>query len=196
MIGDVDVAAGDRSASGDADRRFEAADAPSGARRRADRAGATAVSMRSSLVRRVMIGAPYLWLLIFFLVPFAIVLKLSFSEARIAVPPYGPTWDTLEGVRAYFANLSFENYAFIFDDALYATAYLNSLQIAAVSTVIALLIGYPMAYAIARAPAHWRAFLLLLVILPFWTSFLIRVYAWIGILKPEASSTWCWRRSD
>ena len=137
------------------------------------------------MTRWVMIGLPYLWLLIFFLAPFAIVLKLSFSEMRIAQPPYGPTWDSWEGITAYFSALNFENYAFIFDDPLYLNSYLNSLQIAAISTVLTLAIGYPMAYAIARAPANWRGLLLMLVILPFWTSFLIRVYAWIGILKPE-----------
>lgn len=137
------------------------------------------------MARALMIGAPYLWLLLFFLAPFLIVLKISFSEARIAQPPYGPTWDSWDGVAAFFSQLSFDNYLFVLEDRLYISAYLNSLHVAAVSTLIALAIGYPMALAIARAPVRWRSVLLLLVILPFWTSFLIRVYAWIGILKPE-----------
>jgi putrescine transport system permease protein len=132
--------------------------------------------------RTLVTGVPYLWLLLFFLVPFLIVLKISVSEIRLAMPPYEPlfTWisDYVVGLR-----INFENYAFLFKDSLYWKSFLNSISTAAISTVACLLIGYPMAYGIARSPAAWRNVLLLLVMLPFWTSFLLRVYAWIGILK-------------
>jgi len=208
--------------------------------------------------RRLLILIPYLWLLVFFLVPFGIVLKISLSDIALAIPPYTPTLK--DGVWTMLAGLDLENYAFIgagavfatfvgivfcavmfnivyprvrralvpdtpngfFDtaaaaltalavalvnmallvavlalvfpalrgfvdipDFLYFAAYLSSLKIALISTFLTLLIGYPIAYAMARAPSHWRATLLMLVILPFWTSFLIRVYAWIGILSTE-----------
>ncbi|MEL6197147.1 MAG: ABC transporter permease subunit [Pseudomonadota bacterium] len=135
--------------------------------------------------RRITILLPYAWLLAFFLAPFLIVLKISFSEAVIAQPPYAPTWDSWQAMIDHLSSISFENYSFLFGDALYVNAYLNSVGIAAVSTVIALLIGYPIAYGIARCGPAWRGILLALVILPFWTSFLIRVYAWIGILQTE-----------
>jgi putrescine transport system permease protein len=135
--------------------------------------------------RRLTILVPYLWLLAFFLLPFFIVLKISFSQPVIAQPPYAPTWDSPGAVWDHLTSLDFGNYAFLFSDALYVNSYLNSLWIAGVSTLIALLIGYPMAWGMARCSPGWRAALLTLVILPFWTSFLIRVYAWIGILKPE-----------
>jgi putrescine transport system permease protein len=141
--------------------------------------------IRVSKGRRFAIAVPYLWLLAFFLAPFLIVLKISFSQPTIAMPPYLPTWDTWEAIKTHLLNLDFGNYEFLFSDPLYANSYLNSLWIAGVSTVIALLIGYPVAYGIARSSPNWRATLLMLVILPFWTSFLIRVYAWIGILKTE-----------
>ncbi|MCP4009259.1 MAG: ABC transporter permease subunit [Proteobacteria bacterium] len=134
--------------------------------------------------RGLVIGLPYLWLLLFFLFPFAIVLKLSFSEIAIAIPPYSPLWSWVDGIYLKI-QLSFESYQLLFEDALYIKAYLNSLKIATISTILTLLIGYPMAYGMVRAPAQWRTTLLMLVILPFWTSFLIRVYAWIGILKNE-----------
>jgi putrescine transport system permease protein len=132
--------------------------------------------------RGAVIGVPYVWLLLFFLLPFLIVLKISFAEFRIGVPPYTPLLEWLEGGYLQI-RLALGNYVFLADDPLYVLAYLSSLKVAAVSTLIALVIGYPMAYAIARASPSWRAVFLLLVILPFWTSFLIRVYAWIGILK-------------
>lgn len=132
-----------------------------------------------------MIAIPFLWLIAFFLAPFFIVLKISISDPAIAQPPYTPTWDTWEAVLGHLGNPSFENYAFLFSDWLYVGSYLTSLKIAAISTFFALLIAYPMAYGIARASPSWRPALLTLVILPFWTSFLIRVYAWIGILKTE-----------
>jgi putrescine transport system permease protein len=132
-----------------------------------------------------VIAIPYLWLLAFFLAPFLIVLKISFSATAIAQPPYAPVWDSLGAAVDHLSNLDFGNYAFLFSDPLYVSSYLNSLRIAAVSTVITLLIGYPVAYGIARSSPTWRMTLLMLVILPFWTSFLIRVYSWIGILKTE-----------
>jgi len=132
--------------------------------------------------QRLVIAVPYLWLLIFFLVPFLIVLKISVSEIRLAMPPYEPlfTWiaDHVVSLR-----INFENYAFLFKDSLYWKSFLNSILTAGISTVFCLLIGYPMAYGIARSQPAWRNLLLLLVMLPFWTSFLLRVYAWIGILK-------------
>jgi len=135
--------------------------------------------------RRIVIAIPYLWLLAFFLAPFLIVLKISFSAPAIAQPPYVPVWDSWQAVLDHLANLDFGNYAFLFSDPLYVGSYLNSLRIALVSTLITLLIGYPVAYGIARSAPAWRTTLLMLVILPFWTSFLIRVYSWIGILKTE-----------
>ncbi len=134
--------------------------------------------------RTAVIALPWLWLLLFFVIPFVIVLKISFSETQIAMPPYQPLvqWagDRLADIRL---NINPGNFLYLWEDSLYVRAFLNSLQVAAISTLIALLIGYPLAYAIARADARWRGILLMLVILPFWTSFLLRVYAWIGILK-------------
>ena len=128
-----------------------------------------------------VIALPYLWLAVFFLVPFMIVLKISFSNVQLSMPPGEPvlTWgqDHVMQLRLHFSN-----FAFVFGDRLYIEAFLDSLLIAAVSTVIALLIGYPMAYGIARAPGAWRNILFLLVVLPFFTSFLLRVYAWMGLL--------------
>ncbi|MEI9415077.1 ABC transporter permease subunit [Mesorhizobium sp. Cs1321R2N1] len=139
-------------------------------------------------VSRLVIIVPYLWLLFFFLVPFVIVFKISLSQTAIAMPPYTPVLDFRDGVSGFFAgfrDLNFDNYVWLTQDALYFKAYLTSVVIAAISTGLTLLVGYPIAYGMARAPATIRPTLLMLVILPFWTSFLIRVYAWIGILKPE-----------
>ncbi len=134
---------------------------------------------------RLVILVPYLWLLALFLVPFLIVAKISVSEIATAMPPYRPAFDGFAGLLDKLSQFSFANYVWLTQDALYFNAYVSSLVIAAVSTVLTLLVGYPMAYGMARAPATIRPTLLMLVILPFWTSFLIRVYAWIGILKPE-----------
>lgn len=142
----------------------------------------------SAVTSRAVILVPYLWLLIFFLVPFGIVFKISLSQTTIAMPPYTPVFSWDDGVAGLLENLrelSFENYYWLIDDALYFNAYVSSVVIAGISTCLALLIGYPLAYAMARAPGSLRPLLLMMVILPFWTSFLIRVYAWIGILKPE-----------
>ncbi|MCO5157741.1 MAG: ABC transporter permease subunit [Aquamicrobium sp.] len=142
----------------------------------------------AAITSRFVILVPYLWLLFFFLVPFLIVFKISLSQTAIAMPPYMPTLDIGAGFSALIEGLrelSFDNYLWLLDDALYFNAYVSSVVIAAVSTFLTLLVGYPLAYAMARAPGSMRPVLLMLVILPFWTSFLIRVYAWIGILKPE-----------
>ncbi|SHH47329.1 ABC transporter permease subunit [Marivita hallyeonensis] len=138
--------------------------------------------------RLTLIAVPYLWLIALFLIPFAIVLKISLSDVALARPPYMPQLDITGGwvaIREFFAALDFENFWFLTTDDLYWKAYLSSLQIALLSTVLTLLVGYPIAYAMARAAPEWRPTLLMLVILPFWTSFLIRVYAWMGILSNE-----------
>ncbi len=142
----------------------------------------------SAVIGRLVIIVPYLWLLVFFLIPFVIVFKISLSQTAIAMPPYVPVFSFEEGIGGFFSQLgelNFDNYVWLTEDALYFKAYVSSVVIAGVSTVLALLVGYPIAYGMARAPASIRSTLLMLVILPFWTSFLIRVYAWIGILKPE-----------
>ncbi len=138
--------------------------------------------------RRLFIAIPYIWLLVFFLAPFVIVLKISLSDVILARPPYFPNFDISEGWQGFLAMLrvfDLENYVWLAEDSLYLNSYLSSLRIASISTLLTLAIGYPIAYAMAKAPKEWRATLLMLVILPFWTSFLIRVYAWIGILKKE-----------
>jgi len=144
--------------------------------------------LMAALTSRIVIIIPYLWLLFFFLVPFLIVFKISLSETAIAMPPYMPVLGLEEGIGGLFEQvktLSFANYVWLTEDALYFNAYVSSIVIAAISTFFTLLVGYPIAYGMARAPTTLRPTLLMLVILPFWTSFLIRVYAWIGILKPE-----------
>jgi putrescine transport system permease protein len=115
------------------------------------------------------------------------VLKISFSEPLLAQPPFAPlmTWVDRAGMSFLSIRLNVSNYQLLFEDTLYARAYLNSLRIAATATALTLALGLPLAYAIARSPSRWRAMLLMAIILPFWTSFLVRVYAWIGILKQE-----------
>jgi putrescine transport system permease protein len=139
-------------------------------------------ALRKHPGRKLVAAVPYLWLIVLFLIPFIIVFKISFSESRMAMPPYAPLIEwrdgAIVGIKLYFSN-----YQFLFTDRLYASAYLYSIKVAAVSTLWCLLIGYPMAYAIARSTATWKNLLLMLIILPFWTSFLLRVYAWIGLLK-------------
>jgi len=142
----------------------------------------------TAIYSRLVIAVPFIWLLTFFLVPFIIVFKISLSQTAIAIPPYQPVLDFSEGLSGLWAQLrqfSLDNYIWLTEDALYLNAYISSLVIAGISTFLTLLVGYPVAYAMARAPEALRPTLLMLVILPFWTSFLIRVYAWIGILKPE-----------
>jgi len=141
-------------------------------------------SFWQSLVVRI----PYLWLLAFFLVPFLIVLKISLSQTAIAQPPYVPVLDLAAGwpgLQAFFAALSFDNYVLIGSDPLYLLSYVKSVEIAAFSTLILIFIGYPIAYAMARMPWRWQAVLVVLVVLPFWTSLLIRIYAWMNILQHD-----------
>jgi putrescine transport system permease protein len=137
---------------------------------------------------RLVLAAPYLWLLLFFLAPFLIVLKLSFSQPALAQPPYTPVFNLFLGVEAFVAGLgelSLDAYSTLVGDGLYFEAYFSSVRLAAVSTALTLCVAYPLAYAMARAPERWRVYLVILAIAPFWTSFLIRVYAWIAILKDE-----------
>lgn len=131
--------------------------------------------------RKLVIGIPYLWLFLLFMLPFLIVFKISLAEMARAVPPYTDLMTWLDGKLDISLNLG--NYLQLFDDPLYIDAYLQSLQVAGVSTLCCLIIGYPLAWAIAHSKSSTRNILLLLVILPSWTSFLIRVYAWMGILK-------------
>lgn len=120
--------------------------------------------------KRVIIAAPYLWLLLFFLTPFAIVLKISLADPVFGLPPYSH-------------SASLDNFAFLFSDKLYAITYLRSVFMAACATVLCLILGFPMAYGIARSKPATRKLLLLLIILPFWISFLLRVYAWMGLMN-------------
>ncbi|SOC45433.1 ABC-type spermidine/putrescine transport system permease subunit I [Rhizobium subbaraonis] len=145
-------------------------------------------ALGSSIFSRLVIIVPYVWLLLFFLVPFVIVFRISLSTTAIAQPPYEPVFSLADGLSGIIDNirqLSFDNFVWLTEDALYLNAYLSSIKIAGISTLLTLLIAYPIAYGMAQAPRTWRPTLLMLVILPFWTSFLIRVYAWIAILKPE-----------
>ena len=138
--------------------------------------------------RWLVVLIPYAWLFILFLIPFIIVVKISLSETAVAQPPYTPVFDLaggFQGIIDSVTQFSFDNYVWLTEDDLYFRAYLSSLWIAALSTFLVLLFGYPIAYGMARSPKAWQPTLLMLVILPFWTSFLIRVYAWIGILKKE-----------
>ena len=138
--------------------------------------------------RLLVIGLPYLWLLVLFLVPFVIVLRIALSDVDLAIPPYTPRWSPGDGWAAFWdmvGGWDFENFAWLRDDPLYLNAYLSSLRIAGISTVLTLLVAYPIAWAMARASSGWRPVLMMLVILPFWTSFLIRVYAWRAILGTE-----------
>jgi putrescine transport system permease protein len=132
--------------------------------------------------RGLVVALPYLWLLLFFVAPFVIVLKISFSDVDLAIPPYKPLIEWI-GKNSLAIKVNLNNYAFLFTDSLYWKSLLNSIKVAFISTLLCLAVGYPMAYGIARAKASTRNVLLLLVILPFWTSLLLRVYAWIGLLK-------------
>ncbi|MCB8888622.1 ABC transporter permease subunit [Vreelandella malpeensis] len=136
---------------------------------------------RLKLGRRAVIALPLVWLTLFFLLPFALVLKISLSESMVAIPPFGPLLEYADQTLHVFLNLG--NYLFLLSDSLYVAAYWGSIQTAFISTLVCLLLGYPMAYAMARAPLRWQLILVLLVMLPSWTSFLIRVYAWMGILS-------------
>jgi putrescine transport system permease protein len=132
--------------------------------------------------------APYLWMLLFFLVPFGFVLKISLSQTAIAQPPYLPVFDLTEGfaaIKAAFGALSIDNFRLLVSDNLYVLSYLRSLVVAVVATSILLVTGYPIAYGMARLPRRWQGIAMMLVIVPFWTSFLIRIYAWINILQHD-----------
>jgi putrescine transport system permease protein len=148
------------------------------------------MSARRIFARPARFGAiaPYVWMLLFFLVPFGFVLKISLSQTAIAQPPYVPLFDPTEGwaaIKAAFAALSLDNFRLIVSDDIYVLSYLRSLTVAVVSTAILLAIGYPIAYGMARLPRRWQAVAMMLVIVPFWTSFLIRIYAWINILQHD-----------
>ena len=136
--------------------------------------------------KTLVISIPYFWLLLFFLVPFIIVLKISFSESLIASPPYSSLFEWAED-GALQVRLLFDNYQYLIEDELYTNAYLNSVKVAAISTLFCLLIGYPMAYYIVRSNPTKKNILLMLIILPFWTSFLLRVYAWMGLLADQGT---------
>ena len=143
---------------------------------------------RRSMGGWAVILAPGLWLTVLFLVPFLIVLKISLSETVIAQPPYQPVLDPAagwQGFRDFLAALSFGSYGTLLSDTLYIASYLRSLLIATGSTLILLVIGYPMAYSITRASTRAQSVLVTLIVLPFLTAFLIRIYAWINILQPE-----------
>ncbi len=135
--------------------------------------------------QRLVIAVPYLWLLIFFLIPFLIVLKISFAEfSPLGRPPYEPVFRWLEE-GALQIKLLIGSYVYLFNEPLYVSAWIYSIKVAFFSTILCLMLGYPMAYAISRATPTYRNVFLLLIILPFWTSFLLRVYAWIGLLKTD-----------
>jgi len=133
--------------------------------------------------RSLVIGVPYVWLLAFFAIPFVIVLKISFSWMQPIQPGYAPLIEWVEETRRLVVSFNFDNYQVLLRESLYVDTFLYSVKVAAVSTFWCLLIGYPMAYAIARSKPSTRNLLLMLIILPFWTSFLLRVYAWVGLLK-------------
>ncbi len=137
---------------------------------------------------RIAAIAPYLWMAAFFLVPFLFILKISLSQTAIAQPPYAPAFtlaEGLQGLKAAFAQLSIENFKLLISDSLYAASYFRSVTVAAVATLILVLLAYPIAYGMARLPRRWQAIAMMLVIVPFWTSFLIRIYAWINILQRD-----------
>ena len=131
---------------------------------------------------------PYVWMVLFFLVPFGFVLKISLSQTAIAQPPYLPVFSLSEGIaglKASFIALSLDNFRLLVSDNLYLASYLRSVLVAVVSTLILLAVGYPIAYGMARLPRRWQGIAMMLVIVPFWTSFLIRIYAWINILQHD-----------
>ena len=139
-------------------------------------------SVRENLWRYFIVAIPYIWLLLFFLAPFVIVFKISLADPIIAQPPFTPFFN--QGSDGGFSiYTTFDNFLYLFQDSLYFVTYLNSVKLAFIATLFTLLIGYPIAYGIARSPQPTRNILLLLVVIPFWISFLLRVYSWMGILK-------------
>ncbi len=146
------------------------------------------ITHRSGWARRLVVLAPYLWMAVFFAIPFLIVLRMSVSQNAIASPPYIPVFDPsagFEGIKAFVGALSFGNFRNVFSDQIYIYAYLKSLEVALLSTTLLLLIGFPIAYGMARSPRALQPLLVMAVILPFWTAFLIRIYAWVNILQRE-----------
>lgn len=142
----------------------------------------------NGVFNRLVIIIPFAWLSVFFLIPFLIVFRISLSSTAVAMPPFTPVFDLADGFQGILDGVkefSFDNYIWLTEDPLYINAYLTSITVAFTATCLTLLIGYPIAYGMAQAPKTIRPMLLMLVILPFWTSFLIRVYSWIAILKPE-----------
>ena len=131
--------------------------------------------------RHLVIAFPYAWMVLFFLIPFAIILKISLAETQVAIPPYSALVAYAEEKLTFIFNIG--NYLYLLQDEMYLDSYLQSLRVASISTLLCLLIGYPIAWSIAHSSPSMRNVLLMLVVLPSWTSFLIRVYAWIGILK-------------
>ncbi len=134
--------------------------------------------------KRVLVFIPYFWLLLFFLAPFFIIFKISLAESLIASPPFSPLFQWADD-GAMSIRIVFDNYAYLWEDDLYVRTYINSLKISVTSTIVCLLLGYPIAYAIVKASPTAKNILLLMVILPFWTSFLLRVYAWMGLLADQ-----------
>jgi len=144
--------------------------------------------LRLSRGQRLILLAPYLWVIAFLLAPLILILKISVSHSVLARPPYRPLFEFSDGLSGFWTKaqtLSLDAYRTLFTDHLYIDAYVSSLGIAAIATLVTLLVAYPFALAMARAPASWRPFLIGLAAAPFWTSFLIRVYAWIALLKDE-----------
>jgi putrescine transport system permease protein len=143
---------------------------------------------KRSFAEKLVVRLPYAWLLVFFLVPFLIVLRISLSQPALAQPPYTPLFNFMagwHGITAFFGALSLDNYALIGSDPLYLLSLVKSVEIAAFSTLLLLVIGYPIAYGITRTPRRIQAVLMTLVMLPFWTAFLIRIYAWMNILQHD-----------
>src|ERR1700750_513645 len=137
---------------------------------------------------RIAAIAPYLWMVLFFLVPFGFVMKIALSQTAIAQPPYLPVFDLGAGwgaIKDALSQLSLDNFRLLASDDLYILSYLRSLVVALTSTLILLLISYPVAYGMSRLPQRWQSVAMMLVIVPFWTSFLIRIYAWINILQHD-----------
>lgn len=142
----------------------------------------------SNRLRTLVAAVPMLWLTALFLLPFAIVAKLALSTSATAQPPYRPVFDLFGGLERLLADLSalnLANFVTALTDGIYVDALLSSLRLAGTATLVLLLIGYPAALALSRVSERWKPLCLALIILPFWTSFLIRIYAWIGILRPE-----------
>jgi putrescine transport system permease protein len=146
------------------------------------------MSSKRSYAEKLAVRIPYAWLLVFFLVPFLIVLRISLSQPALAQPPYAPLFNLLagwHGITAFFGALSLDNYVLIGSDPLYLLSFVKSVEIAAFSTLLLLILGYPIAYGITRTPRRVQAVLMTLVMLPFWTAFLIRIYAWMNILQHD-----------